>query len=92
MQKPINTEGLDLTFLFDSTYPGLGITEASNMAAASNTMPGFTPDGGISWPAYNKDKKGTIERYAHAFGVFVFESGMWLEGKGITFESGATGA
>ena len=36
---------------------------------------------GISWPAYNKDKKRTIERYAHAFGVFVFESGMWFGGR-----------
>ena len=44
MQKPINTEELDLTFVFDSTYPDLGIIEASNMAAASNTMPGFTPE------------------------------------------------
>ena len=48
--------------------------------------------GGISRPAYNKDKEIMIERYAHAFGVFVFESGMWLESEGITFEIGATGA
>ena len=44
MQKPFNSEGLDLTFLFDSTYPNPSITEANNMAAASNAMPGFTPE------------------------------------------------
>lgn len=44
MLKPFNTEGLDMTFLSDSTYPDLGTTEASNMAAASNPMRGFTPE------------------------------------------------
>lgn len=34
----------DLTFLFDSTYTGPSITEANNNAAASNAMPGFTPE------------------------------------------------
>ena len=44
MQKPFNAEGLDLTFLFDATYPDLSITGVSNVAAASNPMPGFTPE------------------------------------------------
>ena len=44
MQKPFNAEGLDLTFLFDATYPDLSITEVSDVAAASNAMPGFTPE------------------------------------------------
>lgn len=44
MQKPFNAEGLDLTFLFDSTYPDPSITEANDMAAAPTAMPGFTPE------------------------------------------------
>lgn len=31
-----------------------------------------------------------IERYAHAFAMFVFKSELWKEGEGVTFEGGAT--
>ena len=43
MQKPFNAEGLDLTFLFDATYPDPSISEVNNVAAAS-AMSGFTPE------------------------------------------------
>lgn len=44
MQKPFNAEGLDLTFLFDATYPDPSITEVNNVGVASSAMPGFTPE------------------------------------------------
>ena len=44
MQKPFNAEGLDLSFLFDATYPDTSITEVNNVATASNPISGFTPE------------------------------------------------
>ncbi len=44
MHKPFNAEGLNLTFLFDATYPDLSITEANDTTAACNAIPGFTPE------------------------------------------------
>ena len=44
MQKPFNAEGLDLTFLFDSSYLEPSIAEAGNMELDLNAMPGFTPE------------------------------------------------
>lgn len=48
--------------------------------------------GNLSRQGYSRDSKRAIERYAHAFGLFVFKSGMWMEGEGVTFEGGATKA
>ena len=48
--------------------------------------------GGVSRTANNADNKRTIDRYADAFGMFVFKSGMWTESEGVTFEGGATSA
>ena len=48
--------------------------------------------GDVSRQANHKDNRRTIERYVHAFGVFIFKSGMWMEGEGVTFEGGATSA
>lgn len=44
MQKPFNAEGLDLSFLFDATYPDTSLTEVNDVATASNAMSGFTPE------------------------------------------------
>lgn len=44
MQKPFNAEELDLSFLFDASYPKSSITEVNNVATASTAMSGFTPD------------------------------------------------
>lgn len=48
--------------------------------------------GSISQQVHDIDSRRTIERYSHAFGVFIFKSGMWKEGEGVTFEGGATNA
>ena len=48
--------------------------------------------GCVSRTACNADNKRTMERYAHAFGMFVFKNDLWIEGEGVTFEGGATSA
>lgn len=48
--------------------------------------------GGVFRQAHNKENRRTVERYAHAFGMFILKSGKWMEGEGVTFEGGATSA
>ena len=47
---------------------------------------------GVSRKVQNVDSRRAVDNHAHAFGVFVFNSGMWKEGEGVNFEGGATNA
>ena len=48
--------------------------------------------GGVSRQAHHLDNRRKIERYTHAFAVFIFKSRMWMEGESVTFRGGATSA